>query len=359
MSQVDSILKCNSVLDLIALEKESDSHTYGDGEKFKILKGEAVRELSATLEGMRDGNLNHFRTILDQAAKLRGHIARETGTKNPELFGSCRDRERDGAVGEYFCTELWHRHYGTANENIKELIIDHLRYIKEKDHAYRVTKKDDQTRYSIKLISKTIMSAITDNAAFGMVLGQSDDHNGLIEQMLLEETGLEYLAKFKELVEIFKKQRNQTIHHSQDKFYLFLGRMQIKGDGGQWLPTTRHITVIPCDDAGEITANNLDDFRKHFFVQLIHTAHQDFHLHDKTMCDLFTKILDRGTSKEELPKVIREFEYRLHQLCYFKRGSAAINEMILEAIRDTICPEYVLKGNLEALAEPYLCKYSN
>lgn len=107
--------------------------------------------------------------------------------------------------------------------------------------------------------------------------------------------------------------------------------------------------MLKTDENGEI---DIENFKSHGLVELLHTSYLDIPLHDQPMEGLFNQILN--ASSEHL---LREFEYRLYHICHFIRGSATCSEIILEALKATIHPQYTLKTDLNAFSEPFLSSY--
>lgn len=135
--------------------------------------------------------------------------------------------------------------------------------------------------------------------------------------------------------------------------YVYTGKIQCKTDG-IWRTISKHFCVIPHNERGEITEKNIQEMKDLSTVMILHLHPGNFINHAKPMAQLFRTILDPKTDRESLPKIIRKFEYHLHHLSYFEEGNEGLlnekaNGLLLEAITNTICPEYRCMGYCEAL----------
>lgn len=140
----------------------------------------------------------------------------------------------------------------------------------------------------------------------------------------------------------------------QKDTYVYCGKIQRKIDG-LWRTLTRHFCVIPHNDQGDITEQNIREME----LSTVYTMHSNtgnFEKYTKYMAQLFRTILDPKTDQDSLCKVIRKFEYHFHHLSYFEKGNEEA-VVLLEAIRNTICPEYKHKGYFEALTTPHFSAY--
>jgi hypothetical protein len=137
--------------------------------------------------------------------------------------------------------------------------------------------------------------------------------------------------------------------------YVYAGKIQRKIDG-TWRTLTQHFCVIPYDDQGEITKQNIQEMKKLSSVNILYPNTNNYEKYTKFMSQLFHAILDPKT-EQNLPKTIRKFEYQLYHLSPFEKGNECL-ELLFEAIRNTICPEYKPKKYFEALAIPHFSTYN-
>lgn len=344
---------CDLVPELLKKGEEKGKKTplYNNPELFEKLKKEAINELAAQLLDMRKqfdakavDHCTNFNTILNKAAKLRREIAIKTETPDAEDFGTPRDELCPTA---YMSTTLYAHKYKEINKKIKQLILDSFPKIKNRDKGICIT--EGISRYTFRLSS--------DDPLKVMELGLSQkDYNRKHEMFFSMMAVDEYKREIKPILNKIKKLPKDPLSIFGDKnICIYSGRIEILTNG-EWRTLTRHFAIFNCNDKGEITEENIADFKSHGFVNLFHTNHEDFKFHNPSIAELFNKIINQNTAVEERNKAFREFEYRFHHMAHHKRGGQFIPESVIKALT-ALCPDYKIKGHLEALAEPFFTRY--
>lgn len=315
---------------------------YGDETKFAELKQAAISELREMILGMTNTHdPDNFKKILAKARELRGNMALATGTDEAELFGAPR------ISGDYMSTLLSTERYQETNQKIKELVLSCLELLPDKTKTRR--KFTENSRYTFKLLKENDLLFVSPFAMFEKMM--NGKHNEADESSFAMDHLIDYKQKTLPLLYTLEgKTFNKTDIAQDQNMYVFVGRIELKTDN-EWRTLTRHFTVLKCNDEGEI---DVDHFKLHGIVALLHTNYRDIKLHDTPMARLFNQILN---SPSNLTELMREFEYRQHHICYFIRGSATTTELILEALKSALQPQYPLKTDLEALQEPFLATY--
>lgn len=316
---------------------------YGDETKFPVLKHNAILEVSEIISGMRHHAVqDNFKIILRKAATLRHNIAIATESDEAELFGVER------TSGDYMSTLLSTEKYQETNQKIKILIQDCIALLPDKTMTRRKVLGD--SRYTFKLLKENDLLFASPFALLEKMM--KGKHNEADEFVFAMDHLIDHKKKTLPLIYSLegKKIDKGDILRDQN-MYVFVGKMELKTNN-EWRTLTRHYTVLKTDKKGEIDINH---FKLHGIVALLHTSYQDIKLHNEPMAHLFNQILNAPS--DQLTPLMREFEYRLHHICYFQRGSATASEIILEALKSTIHPRYQLKGDLEAFAEPLLSSY--
>ncbi len=318
---------------------------YGNDQKFDELKKKAIHEMCEFISELRyREDPDNFKKMLAKAGALRNNIAYTTETEGSELFGDER------TSGDFMSTLLSTEAYKETNNTIKELILDCLALMPDKTKTRRKTL--DNSRYTFKLLKENTLLFEDPFAMFQKMM--SGKHNDTDESNFAMNHLIEHKQKTLPLLYALQGKKISKADITKDQnMYIFVGRVELQTDN-EWRTLTRHVTVLKHDSNGEI---DIDDFKSHGIVALLHTSYRDIPLHQKPMSILCNKILSFQTPSDQLDALIREFEYRLHQITYYRRGSAACYEIILEAIKITIHPAYTLKGNLKALANPYFSTY--
>jgi len=352
-AQFSSLSLCESLPRL--LDARDNKSTYGKEELFEGLKQEAVAELSDLLIKLRQNpgrDPNHYMEFLKKAGELRNRMAVKTETSEAELFGSLRHEHN-------MISPLYAVRYKEVNEKIKQLILKCLKNIKNKEKGVRETRGVSRYTFRLETEEQCLLKNLAPIEKMQQTAKCREDylstglHNRIDEVVYKLMVIDEYRSKIKPLEDVLTG-LNEPANSIFDKnIYVYSGVIELEVNK-EWRTLTRHYTVISCDNKGIISQEHINRFKANGFVSLLHTSHEDFNFHAEPIAQLFDKIVDRETPKEQLYSLIRDFEYRLHHICYFKRGSAAINEMVLEAIQKVICPDYKIKGNLEALAEPFI-----
>lgn len=123
-----------------------------------------------------------------------------------------------------------------------------------------------------------------------------------------------------------------------------------------WLPLCRHFSLMSCSENGDIKEQDIANFRKNGIIDLLHPRISSFGQHKANLAKLLNQVLDPKTPVEKLHEIIRTFEYRSLLVPFYKRGSKAITESIVEGFKRAFAPDYCAK-NYEAFAEPYLSNY--
>lgn len=352
---------------------------YGDSSRFPELKKKAIQELFEMIVKMRNSDScvgessENFMKLLIKAGELRRLIAIETKTPSAEKFGILRKSVLSIDAGDHMSTLLSTVNFRECNEKIKDLILLNLPFLKNEEKQYHSTLKD--SRYTFKLQKKRnlifespvklltqifgtagMQGLFTGNEGKGINKNDDGDYNNAIEGMYAFEHLVHYEEKILPMLNGLLGKAVNEKECVNDNRYIFSGRIEVNVEG-KWRPLTRHFAIFSCDDDGKIGQEHIDDFKRHGIVGLLHTHHDDIKYHEKSVAELFNKILSPSTSPDEIGPTMSRLEYRLHHLAYFKRGSAAINEIVLEALKLAVNSEYSLKGNLEAMAQPYLSKY--
>lgn len=351
--------------DVLPDQFKNDSRSkYGRTELFPALKEKAVLELASMLVSMKNdrshihmGDRTNYRAILKRAATLRRDIATQTASNDIEKFGVMRGT-KDSDIGQLY-THLYAASYKQINKRIKDLAVECIQRITNKKKGMRITKGCSRYTFRLRREIDEIDKLLADprKLALGTNKLSTPEENADIQEALFASAAM--TTQFQEYVLpclYVAKGNNSEPSPFSHPIYVYTGRIEMK-IGNEWRVLTRHMAVIESDWEGNITAQHIADFSAHLFTSLLHAPAEDFVHHEASMAHLFNSILSDSTPRDQLPCLIREFEYRLHHLCYFQRGSAAINEMILEAIQKVCCPEYVIKGNLEALAQPFFSDF--
>ncbi len=359
---------CTTFLDTIYQEEakqKAAAPLYGNSGLYPDLKRSAIATLSATVKQMRrvfrDSELDdmtYYEAVLGQAGRLRGEIASKTGTPNQELFGVSREGM---APVQNLLTFLTNDTYKETNKKVKEVILTHLPQVKEWNKWYSVENGD--SRYTFQVAEDNFeleeyKKQKTDPAVFNpapKAVLESGAYVDPRERVYISDALHIYKFKTRTNFENFKGLPNTRYILRDPNVSVFVGRVELKING-KWRILTRHVATLQSGKFGKV---DVAHFRLNGTATLIHLHQQEFFLHEPSNARLFNRILDLRTKEEELNPLIRALEYRLHHLCKFQRGSAAGNEIILEAVKNEISPTYTLKGNLEALAEPYLPNYLN
>lgn len=316
---------------------------YGDETKFPELKQKAISEISDLISEMKNtGNPENFKTVLARTGQLRKEMAFATESADAEQYGDER------ISGDYMSTLLSTEKYKVANTKIKELVLDSLKLMPDKTKTRR--KTIDNSRYTFKLLKENDLLFVSPFATFTKMM--TGKHNEADESMFAMSHLIDHKEKTLPLLNLLEGKNISKADIIKDQnLYVFLGRIELKTNN-EWRTLTRHVTVLKCDNNGEI---DIENFKLHGIVALLHTSYKDFIFHTVPMASLFNQILN--SPSENLNTLMREFEYRLHHICYFPRGSATCSEIILEALKSVIHPQYILIGNLETLAEPFLSSY--
>lgn len=361
----DSTTFCEFVPRALALERDEYKEAYGDSNLFPELQAKAVDELAQMLtkmKGNRKDIQKNYREFLKKAAELRGDIAVKTGTPDAEKFGVVR-KPNNGM--ECFDTYLYAPNYAKTNEKIKKWILLYISKLEKGSLSDRAMLGDSRyviklTRMKFDLDARLKVLNTWERQLGNKSFVESEKKNDLNENMFAEMVSDEYCKKQRVLLNRFHATKKWPILPVIDLYdpntYVYCGRIEQKING-EWRVFTRHFAMIRCQPDGTIAPENLEHFKLNGFATLLHTNPEDFRHHDVPMAQLLDKFLDDKTPSEELPNLIRDFEYRLHHICYLMRGSAAMNETMIEAIKKACCPQYNAKGNLEALAQPFLTNY--
>lgn len=338
----------------LILKSKNSPPIYGDVTNFQELKQKAILELSEMLLEMRtcekvsvNNDCNNFKKVLTKAGELRRKIAFAAEAPDAEEYGVIR------TSGEYMSTLLSTETYKETNLIIKNLVLHNLPFIKDKEKA--MCSATSNSRYTFKLQKECKLMLQDPLKLFSATF--DGNHNWADENMF----AMQHIITHKNsILPLLYSLQNKKISKAEiladENMYVFSGRIEHKIEG-KWRTLTRHFTIINCDENGEIGEREINDFQLHGIVDLLHTSYKDFQYHEDSMAQLFNQILNHATTGEKLTSAMSELEYRLHHLAYFRRGSAATNEIILEAIKLTFNLPYTLKGNLKALGEPYLSKY--
>jgi hypothetical protein len=316
---------------------------YGDETKFPALKQNAIAEVSELISEMRNTNdPANFKIVLAKAAELRQQMAFATESDEANLFGAER------TSGTFMSTLLSTEKYQETNQKIKALILDCIALLPDKTKTRRKFLGD--SRYTFKLLKENDLLFASPFAMLEKM--KSGKHNEADESNFAMDHLIDYKQKTLPLIYSLEGKSISKADIIKDQnLYIFMGRIELKTNN-EWRTLTRHYTVLKTNNKGEI---DIPYFKLHGIVALLHTSYLDITLHNQPMASLFTQILNAPS--DQLTTLMREFEYRLHHICYFQRGSATTSEIILEALRTVIHPQYVLKGDLEAFAEPFLTSY--
>lgn len=328
----------DSIGKLIAANHSSP--LYGDETKFSELKQNAISEISECILEMRNTNApDNFKTVLAKAGALRHNIAVTTGIAEAALFGAERDS------GTFMSTLLSTEKYQPANQKIKELVLDCLALLPDKTKTRRKTLAD--SRYTFKLLKENDLLFASPLAMLEKMM--TGKHNEADESNFAMNHLIDYKQKTLPLIYTLEGKNISKSEIIKDQnFYIFQGRIELKTNN-EWRTLTRHYTVLKTHNNGEI---DLEHFKLHGIIALLHTSYLEIKLHNEPMANLFNQILN---APSEL--LLREFEYRLYHICHFQRGSAATSEIILEALKAVHIPEYILKTDLDAFSQPLLTSY--
>lgn len=348
------------------MEQKRPKNMYGDRTKFQSLKEQAINETALMIAQMKTmpkptnpQDPTNYQAVLTKAGQLRNNIAVETGTDKAESFGVIRKGERNSSH-DMFVTPLQDETYRQLNDNIKNLMVSCLQKNKNKATPAEFTSGNATYTLSFKRYDTNILNQLLEHknildAAINIDREEaSGNHNRIYETMAANEFAEDYLKTHRALLTQINLHNKVPKEQAtpDENFYTCIGRMEVNVDNHR-RTLTRHISVITCKPNGKIQNSDIEKFKLHALSVILHTNSADFKYFTPSMAETFNKIIYGNTTKEELQPLITSFERRLHHLCYFERGSAAINEIILEAIKKEICPTYVLKGNLATLADPF------
>lgn len=294
------------------------------GNKQAIYNKEAYKVVCsavAQLKQMREKGLltkASFKQILDYLAQERGRIARETGTKEAEIFGVYREKAKPGEKVLALHTNLnMPRYHGLQNAIKKQLKtnLEKLRITGEK--SIQTTVGQSRMTVTINVVDLKEFNRKREKKVPSTNYEEAKDCVAMIE--LYHNLNMKVAEK------------NIKMQIGSDTFHLIKCQYEIQINN-QWIPTVQYFSFY-LSAHGIITNDALKLFDEWSTVICLHMNPLYFDIMHDDMSAIWEKAANWDQRDPQLFKQLQaELHYKQGVTTFFGGGSAAIAEMITKIL---------------------------
>lgn len=326
--------------------------SYGDQSLFTEWKKRCTDDtLSYFQQARQDLAKGFFIQLMQRLGRERNSIAQQMKSPSAEKFGLLRTVDLENST----VTHLTAPRYREFNQKIRNQFANSFLHFQQ--NLDPVVVETDFSRSTLEIIDRSKLQEMV------LIIGRKP-HS---EEEVLKAN--ERIALLNSIAGVSDLVYGLQLPHLQQPDKPDIGPMKIgplqflvntieSKIKGKWKTMTRHLLWLNQSEAGPITNQAIDYFKRCGFVTLLHSSKADLPFHLEAIENLTKELI---TSQYENPRLFKRdlgvWEFRLCHSMPFYRGSQSVLEILREAICRFQNQEVPNRTDADALSSTTLESY--